>query len=128
MSRALRSMERLRNDALQTRDPGFLAGALGLAWVPAQGRDTSVCPPHNTFARTNSARSALVACTVSIAFSAAPSSCTIASSCSAHPAFPAPSIFEGGKEFASLGRNRAAGMQRHEIRVPCAAQHGALAE
>src|SRR5207244_12839424 len=28
--------------------------------------------------------------------------------CSAHPAFPAPSIFEGGKEFASLGRNRAA--------------------
>src|SRR2546421_10583225 len=28
--------------------------------------------------------------------------------CSAHPAFPAPSIFEGGKEFASLGQKRAA--------------------
>ncbi len=43
---------------------------------------------HSTFARTNSARSALVACTVSIASSAAPSSCATASSCSAakfHP-------------------------------------------
>src|SRR5438094_3610475 len=35
-------------------------------------------------------------------------SCTRDRGCSAHPAFPAPSIFEGGKEFASLGRNRAA--------------------
>src|SRR5438876_1807080 len=33
--------------------------------------------------------------------------------CSAHPAFPAPSIFEGGKEFASLGRNRAARTRSH---------------
>src|SRR5256886_6725907 len=33
--------------------------------------------------------------------------------CSAHPAFPAPSIFEGGKEFASLGRNRAARSRTH---------------
>src|SRR5438093_906398 len=35
--------------------------------------------------------------------------------CSAHPAFPAPSIFEGGKEFACLGRNRAA---RTSLYVP----------
>src|SRR5205809_5360555 len=50
--------------------------------------------------------------------------------CSAHPAFPAPSIFEGGKEFASLGRNRAARIifvvpdkraQRALIRDPYAA-------
>jgi len=29
VSRALRSMERLRNDALQTRDPGVWAGVMG---------------------------------------------------------------------------------------------------
>src|SRR6059058_2925978 len=35
--------------------------------------------------------------------------------CSVHPAFPAPSIFEGGKEFASLGRNHAARSRRHAL-------------
>src|SRR5256885_5657539 len=35
--------------------------------------------------------------------------------CSAHPAFPAPSIFEGGKEFASLGRNHAARSRTHTL-------------
>ena len=35
--------------------------------------------------------------------------------CSAHPAFPAPSIFEGGKEFASLGRNRVARSRTHTL-------------
>src|SRR5438874_7352849 len=40
-------------------------------------------------------------------------SCTRDRGCSAHPAFPAPSIFEGGKEFASLGRNRAARSRTH---------------
>src|SRR5438552_19086966 len=41
--------------------------------------------------------------------------------CSAHPAFPAPSIFEGGKEFASLGRKRAARTRTHTLssRRPC---------
>src|SRR5437764_8512485 len=43
VSRARRSMERLRNDALQTRDPGW-AGNLRQEWVPAQGRDTRDCP------------------------------------------------------------------------------------
>src|SRR2546430_17182316 len=35
--------------------------------------------------------------------------------CSAHPTFPAPSIFEGGKEFASLGRNHAARSRTHTL-------------
>src|SRR5438876_6139495 len=43
-------------------------------------------------------------------------SCTRDRGCSAHPAFPAPSIFEGeAKNFASLGRNRAARSRMHTL-------------
>src|SRR5882757_367425 len=49
--------------------------------APREAKPRPPCP-HSTFARTNSARSASVACTVSIASAAAPSSEAMASSCS----------------------------------------------
>ena len=39
--------------------------------------------------------------------------CTRDRGCSAHPVFPAPSVFEGGKRDANLGRDRAARSRSH---------------